>query len=144
MRTSFISSCPCPHPSSSPYPGAPSSGSFSACLIAHTEVSIIQPTYYISTSHQNILTLLPTRPLPLRRLSVAHESELRLKLLHRLRGVVDEREAGALAASILCPEAEAGDLVFGGFVEFAEFLAQLVFAHVRAAGVEDITEGVSC
>jgi hypothetical protein len=73
-------------------------------------------------------------------LSVADESELWLKLLHRLRRIVDEREACALAATILCPEAEAGDLVFGGFVEFAEFLAQFVFAHVRAAGVEDVTE----
>jgi hypothetical protein len=73
-------------------------------------------------------------------LSVADESELWLKLLHRLRRIVDEREACALAATILCPEAEAGDLVFGGFVEFAEFLAQFVFAHVRTAGVEDVTE----
>jgi hypothetical protein len=39
----------------------------------------------------------------------------------------------------LCPEAEARDFVFGGFVEFAELLAQFVFAHVRAAGVEDVT-----
>lgn len=84
--------------------------------------------------------MLPTRPLDLRGLPVPDESVPWLKLLHRLRRIVDEREASALATAILCPEAEARDLVFGGFVEFAEFLAQFVFAHVRAAGVEDVTE----
>lgn len=86
--------------------------------------------------------MLPTRLLHLRRLSVADESELWLELLHRLRRIVDEREARALAATILCPEAEAGDLVFGGFVEFAEFLAQFVFADVGAAGVKDVTDAL--
>ena len=64
---------------------------------------------------------------------------MRLKLLHRLRRVVDQREAGALAAAILCPEAEARDLVFGGFVEFAEFGAELVFGDIGAVRVEDVT-----
>ena len=86
-------------------------------------------------------TLLPTRLLNLRRLPVSNESVPRLEFLHRLRGIVDEREARALAAAILCPEAEAGDLVFGGFVEFAEFRAELVFAHVWTARVEDVTLG---
>lgn len=83
--------------------------------------------------------MLPTRPLDLRGLSVPNESVPGLKALHRLRRIVDEREACALATTILCPEAEARDFVFGGFVEFAELLAQFVFAHVRAAGVEDVT-----
>lgn len=83
--------------------------------------------------------MLSARPLDLRRLSVPNESVSRLKLLHRFRRVVDEGKTGAFAATILCPEAEARDLVFGGFVEFAELLAELVFAHVRAAGVKDVT-----
>ena len=58
-----------------------------------------------------VLTLLPARLLNLGRLSISHQPVVRLKLLHRLRRVVDERETCALAAAILCPEAEAGDLV---------------------------------
>ena len=34
---------------------------------------------------------------------------MRLELLHHLVTVVDQREARALAATILCPETEAGD-----------------------------------
>ena len=41
---------------------------------------------------------------------------MRLKFLHHLLRIVDEGEAGALAAAILCPEAEDGDLVLVGFV----------------------------
>ena len=92
-----------------------------------------------NTPYTSILTLLSARPLNLCRLPVSNESVSRLELLHRLRGIVDEGEAGALAAAILRPEAEAGDLVFGGLVELAEFLAEFVFAHVWAAGVEDVT-----
>lgn len=64
---------------------------------------------------------------------------MRLELLHHLIRVVDQREAGALAAAILCSEAEAGNLVFRGFVEFSEFGAELVFGDVGAIGVEDVT-----
>ena len=53
--------------------------------------------------------------------------------------IVDERKSSALASTVLCPETEAGDLVFAGFVEFGEFLAELVFGDIGAVGVEDIT-----
>jgi len=87
-----------------------------------------------------LLALLPARLLNFRRLSVSHESVVRFELLHRLATVVDEREASALAATILCPEAKAGDLVLGGLIEFAKFGAELVFAHVCTVGVEDIND----
>ena len=63
---------------------------------------------------------------------------MRLELLHRLARVVDEREARTLAAAVLCPEAEARDLVLGGLVERGELVAEFVFGDVRAAGVEDV------
>lgn len=64
---------------------------------------------------------------------------MRLKLLHCLMRVVDERETGALASTILCPEAEDRDLVLVGFVHICEFLAELIFGNVGAIGVEDVT-----
>ncbi len=64
---------------------------------------------------------------------------MRLKLLHHLMAVIDERETGALAASVLGSEAEGGDLVFVGFVELGELLAEFVFGDVGAVGVEDIS-----
>ena len=88
---------------------------------------------------EGVLTLLPARLLNLGRLPVSHQPVPRLELLHGLGGVVDEREAGALAATILCPEAEARDDVLGRLVEFAELLAEFVLGHVRAVGVEDVT-----
>lgn len=63
---------------------------------------------------------------------------MRLELLHRLLAVVDEREAGALATAVLRAEPEAGDRVLGGFVEFGQFLAQLVLGDVGAGRVEYI------
>ena len=88
---------------------------------------------------KGILTLLPARLLHLGRLSVSHQPVSRLEFLHRLVGVVDEREAGALATTILRAEAEDRDLVLGRLVELAEFAPQLVLADVCAAGVEDVT-----
>ena len=64
---------------------------------------------------------------------------MRLELLHRLVRVVDEREARALATSILCPEAKDRDLVLVGFVDICKFLAELVFGNVGAVGMEDVT-----
>ena len=63
---------------------------------------------------------------------------MRLKLLHRLGGIVDEREARALAAAVLRAEAEDRDLVFAGLVDFGELGAELVFGDVGAVGVEDV------
>lgn len=55
--------------------------------------------------------------------------------------IVDERESSALPSTVLCPEAKAGDLIFVGFVEFGEFLAELVLGDVGAVGMEYITVG---
>lgn len=52
-------------------------------------------------------TLLPARLLNLRGLAVSHQPVVRLELLDRLRRVVDEREARALATAVLGPETEA-------------------------------------
>lgn len=62
-----------------------------------------------------------------------------LELLHGLGGVVEEGEAGALAATKLCSEAKDGDLVLGGLVELRQLLAELILGHVCAVGVEDVT-----
>lgn len=67
-----------------------------------------------------------------------------LELLHGLWGVVDERETGALAATVLGLEAEDGDLVLGGLVELRELAAELVLGDIWAVWVEDITVGKSC
>jgi len=62
-----------------------------------------------------------------------------LKLLQRLFRIVDEREASALATTILCPEAEDGDLVFLGLVEFGELDTEFVLGDIGAVRVKDIT-----
>lgn len=69
-----------------------------------------------------------------------HQSVLGLELLHGLGGVVDEGEAGGLAATVLGSETEDGDLVLLGLVEAAELLAELILGDVGAVGVEDVTE----
>ena len=61
-----------------------------------------------------------------------------LKLLHHLLRIVDQGEAGALAAAILCPETKDRDLVLVGFVQLREFGAELVFRDVGAVGVQDV------
>jgi hypothetical protein len=63
-----------------------------------------------------------------------------LELLQCLFRVVDEREAGALATTILCSEPEHGDLVLLGLVQFGELDAELVLGDVWSVGVEDIAE----
>ena len=52
--------------------------------------------------------------------------------------IVNERKSGALASTVLRSEAEAGDLVFVGFVEIRELLAELVFGDIGAIRVENI------
>ncbi len=86
-----------------------------------------------------IRTLLPARLLNLGRLAVSHQPVVWLELLHRLGRIVDKREAGALAATELCAEAKARDLVLGGLVEFGELGAEFVFGDIRAVRVEDVT-----
>ena len=85
------------------------------------------------------LTLLPTRLFNLIRRPNPDQSVVWLELLQRLVRIVDEGEAGGLAATVLCPEPENHDLVFVGFVEFGELGAEFVFGDVGAVGVEDVT-----
>ena len=65
---------------------------------------------------------------------------MRLKFLHGLNRVIDQRKARTLSATILCSETEDGDLVFAGFVEFGELATEFVFGDVGAVGVEDIAD----
>jgi hypothetical protein len=61
-----------------------------------------------------------------------------LELLQGLLGVVDESEASALTATVLCAETEDGDLVLVGLVQIGQLLAELVLGDVGAVGVEDV------
>jgi hypothetical protein len=63
---------------------------------------------------------------------------VRLKLLESVDRIVDEREAGALAATELGAETEDGYLILLCLVEFAKLASELVLGHVGAIGVEDI------
>lgn len=89
-------------------------------------------------------TLLPAGLLDLVRLAVAHESVMRLEPLHRLARVVNERKAGGLAATELCPQAEDGDLVLVALVQLRELGAELVLGDIGAVRVEDVTVATSC
>jgi hypothetical protein len=62
-----------------------------------------------------------------------------LELLQRFLGIVDEREARGLAATILSPEAKDRDLVFVGLVELRELGAKFIFGNVGTTRVENIT-----
>ena len=63
---------------------------------------------------------------------------MRLKLLQRLRRVVDEREARALTTAVLRTEAEDGNLVFTCLVDFRELGAKFVLGDVGAVGMKDV------
>lgn len=89
------------------------------------------------------LTLLSRGLLDLVGLAVAHKAVVWLELLHGLGGVVKEGETRALAATVLCPETEDGDLVLGQLVELGQLLAELIFGDVGARWVEDVTVGKS-
>jgi hypothetical protein len=70
----------------------------------------------------------------------AHQSVLRLELLHGLGGVIDESEAGGLATTELGSETEDGDLVLLGLVERTELLTELLLGDVGTVGVEDVND----
>ena len=55
--------------------------------------------------------------------------------------VVYQGEPRRFSATVLRAETEAGDLVFVGFVELGELLAEFVFGDVGAVGVEDVAVG---
>jgi len=63
---------------------------------------------------------------------------VRLELLHRLRRVVDKCKACTLAATILRLEAEDGDLVLGGLVQFRELGSEFILGYIRSVRVEDV------
>ena len=86
-----------------------------------------------------IRTLLSARLLDLGSEAHADQSVVGLELLHRLGGVVDQGEAGGLAATELRAQAEDVDLVLGGLVHAGELLAELILGDVGAAGVQDVT-----
>lgn len=67
------------------------------------------------------------------------ESVLGLELLQGLGRVIDKGEAGGLATTELCAEAEDGDLVLGSLVEGGKLLTELVLGDVRTAGVQNVT-----
>ena len=107
-------------------------------LISHPK-EVAKQTLKTRISKKGItLTLLPTRLLNLRRGPIPNQAVSRLKLLHHLVALVNEREAGALPATVLGAEAKDGDLVLVGFVEFGELLPQLIFGDVGTVGMEDI------
>ena len=83
--------------------------------------------------------MLPARPLGLGGHAHAHKSVLRLELLHRFRGVIDEGEAGGLAATKLGSESENIDLVLAGLVEAGELVAKLLLGDVGSVGVKNVT-----
>jgi len=109
------------------------------CPSPITTSSTIRNTGPLSHVALGVRTLLPARLLDLGGLSVSYEPVVRLELLHCLGRIVNERETGALAATVLSPEAEAGDLVLVRLVEFAELGAELILGDVRAVWVEDVT-----
>lgn len=88
---------------------------------------------------QGALTLLSRGTLDLGRLAVADQAVSGLEVLHGLGGVVEEGEAGALAATVLRAETEDGHLVLVGLIEAGELLAELVLGDVGARWVEDVT-----
>lgn len=61
-----------------------------------------------------------------------------LELLHRFGRVVDQGEAGGLAATELCPETEDADLVLLGLVHAGELVAEFLLGDVGAVRVENI------
>jgi hypothetical protein len=64
---------------------------------------------------------------------------LGLELLEGLGGIVDEGEAGGLAATELGAQTEDLDLLLLGLVQGADLLTELLLGDVGAVGVEDVT-----
>jgi len=83
--------------------------------------------------------LLPAGLLDLAGHADAHEPVVRLELLHRRLGVVDQAEAGGLAAAVLGAETEDGDLLLAALVELGELGAEVVLGDIGALRVEDVT-----
>lgn len=84
-------------------------------------------------------TLLSAGTLGLGSESDPDQAVLGLELLQSLGGVVDEGEAGGLAATELGAQAKDLDLLLLGLVQAGELLAELGLGDVGTAGVEDVT-----
>lgn len=67
------------------------------------------------------------------------QSEVWLELLEGLWGIVNEGEAGGLAATELGLETEDVDLVLGALVQLSELATEVVLGHVGAVWVQDVT-----
>lgn len=143
--TSFCPSMPPPCPLPSPVQSW--LGSYVACLsipmqsarYPHQHGPITKrnrPSHHV---RKTVRTLLPTSLLNLCSRPIPHQSIMRLELLHHLVAVVHQSEPSRFPSTVLCAEAKAGHLVFVGFVELGEFLAEFVFGDVGAVGVEDVT-----
>ena len=70
--------------------------------------------------------------------AVSDEPVVGFEFLHCLCGFVDESEAGALAATIVCPEAKDGDVLLLCLVKLTELTTELILGDVGAVGVEDV------
>lgn len=86
-----------------------------------------------------LLALLSAGTLGLGGESDTDQAVLGLELLQSLGGVVDEGEAGGLAATEVGAQAKDLDLLLLGLVQAAELLAELSLGDVGTAGVEDVT-----
>lgn len=69
----------------------------------------------------------------------ADQAVVGLELLHGLGGVVDQGEAGGLAATELGAQAKDGDLVLAGLVHAGQLLPELLLGDVGAVGVQNVT-----
>ena len=67
------------------------------------------------------------------------ETEVWLELLEGLWGIVNEGEAGGLAATVLGLETEDVDLVLGALVQLSELATEVVLGDVGAVWVQDVT-----
>jgi len=83
-----------------------------------------------------LLALLPGSLLDFLGKAVADEAVVGLELLEGVGGVVDEGEAGGLAAAELRAEAEHRHRLLVALVQLRQLAAQLVLAHVGAVGVQ--------
>lgn len=83
-------------------------------------------------------TLLPAGLLNLGSHAVPHQPVVGLELLHSLGAVVDEREAGALATTVVRLHSEDRDIILLRLVQLAELAAELVLGDVGSVRVEDV------
>jgi hypothetical protein len=101
---------------------------FLRCLpVCHPPISHpSNPIYTVERKH----TLLTRSLLNLGGIAVADKTVVGLKLLQSVVRVVDQREAGRLATTILGAETKDRDLFLAGFVELGELGAEFVLGYI--------------